>query len=50
MPAATIKDVKEFFGLKEGQNLKGFTEEWKVLSEEARTQIKEGIGNGSFSY
>lgn len=46
---ATLKQVTDYFR-KEGQTLKGFTEEWKALSEEDKEQLKEGIGNGTLTY
>jgi len=50
MAAATIKAVADYFGRKTGQTLKDWTEEWKALSDEAKEQIKEGIGNGTLTY
>jgi hypothetical protein len=50
MAAATIKVVMDFFGRKQGQTLKDWTEEWKALPDEAKEQIKEGIGNGTLTY
>jgi hypothetical protein len=50
MAAATIKDVADFFGKLPGQTLKGFSDEWKALSDEDKSQIKEGIGNGTLNY
>jgi len=47
MAEATIKQVKDFF---EEKNVRKFTEEWKVLSDESKTQIRTGIGNGTFTY
>lgn len=47
--AASIKDVMEFFG-RNGGTLKDFTAEWATLSDEAKAQLKEGIGNGTFTY
>jgi hypothetical protein len=46
---ATLKAVTEFFR-REGETLKGFTEEWKQLTDEDKEQIKEGIGNGTLTY
>jgi hypothetical protein len=50
MAAATIKAVADFFGRKPGQTLKDWSEEWKLLSETDKEQIKEGIGNGTLTY
>lgn len=50
MAAATIKAVADFFGRKQGQTLKDWTEEWKQLTEEDKEQIKNGIGDGTFNY
>lgn len=47
MAEATIKQVKEFFDY---ANLTQFRNDWQALDEEARTQIKAGIGDGSLTY
>lgn len=47
--AVSIKDVMDYFGKGEG-GLKGFSDEWKALSEESKTQIKEGLENKSLTY
>ncbi|HVY09523.1 MAG TPA: hypothetical protein VHB18_05200 [Mycobacteriales bacterium] len=44
---AEIKAVKEFFGY---ATLTEFRNEWAALSEEDRTQIRLGLGDGSLSY
>jgi predicted nuclease of restriction endonuclease-like RecB superfamily len=46
---ATLKQVTEYFR-REGETLKGFTEEWKQMSETDKTQIKQGLGNGTLTY
>jgi hypothetical protein len=46
---ATLKQVTEYFR-REGETLKGFTEEWKQLTDTDKAQIKQGLGNGSLSY
>ncbi|NEB04524.1 hypothetical protein [Streptomyces sp. SID13726] len=43
---ASLKEVREFFGI----DLKDFRAEWTVLDEESKREIREGIGNGSFTY
>ena len=48
--AASIKDVMEYFGRREGQTLKDFTVEWGALSDEDKAQLKEGLGDGSLNY
>jgi hypothetical protein len=50
MAAATIKAIKEFFGLRPGDTLKSFTAEWASLSDQDKEQIREGIGNGTLTY
>lgn len=48
MAKATVKDVKEFFGM----TLAEMKEEWIKggLSDEDKNQIQEGIGNGTLTY
>lgn len=46
---ATLKQVTDYFRLP-GQTLKGFTEEWKALSEKDKEDLKNGIGNGTLTY
>lgn len=46
MSVATVKEVMAFFDIKAAQ----FMKEWKELSAEAKEQLKEGIGNGTFTY
>lgn len=50
MADATMKDVMDFFGRKAGQNLKGFTDEWKALTDTDKAQIRKGLGDGSRTY
>jgi hypothetical protein len=47
MAAATIKQVKDFFG---ETNTSKFVAEWKALSPESQEQLKNGIGDGSLDY
>jgi hypothetical protein len=49
MAEATLKQVAEFFR-QPGETLSKFAEEWKALSDTDKEQIKQGIGDGSFSY
>jgi len=46
---ATLKRVTEYFR-RDGETLKGFTEEWKQLTEEDKQQIKQGLGDGTLTY
>ena len=50
MADATLKQVLEFFGKKEGQSLSEFTAEWKGLDPTSQAQIRAGIGEGSLTY
>ena len=43
---ATIKQVMEFFDMP----IRVFGAEWKLLSKESQTEIKQGIGDGSLTY
>jgi hypothetical protein len=47
MPEATLLAVKDYFGY---PSLSAFSKDWKQLSETERTQIRTGIGDGSFTY
>ena len=46
---ATLTQVTGYFRLT-GQTLKGFTEEWKALTEQDKDDLKNGIGNGTLTY
>lgn len=46
MATATLKDVREFFGM----DLKTFRAEWTALDSESKTQIRDGIGDGTLNY
>lgn len=58
--AATIKQVADYLKLQAGttatgesypnETLKDFTEQWKQLTDEEKAQLRDGIGDGSFSY
>jgi predicted CopG family antitoxin len=49
-PKGDVVILKEYFGLKEDEDLKGFLEELKKLSSEEKTLLADGIRNGSFTY
>jgi hypothetical protein len=49
MAAASIKDVADYFR-KGNQPLKEFTEEWKLLSDKDKEELKQGIGDGTLDY
>lgn len=46
MTEATVKDVKEFFDM----NANDFMKDWKALTDDDKTQLKAGIGDGTFTY
>ena len=46
----SIKPLKEFFGLKEGQKLADFAEELKQLTDEDKQQLSKGIEDGTLNY
>lgn len=50
MADGPIKVIKDFFGYKEGQDLRAFADEFKELSDEDKIQLSEGIKNGSLTY
>jgi hypothetical protein len=50
MAAATMKTVKDFFGMLPGQTLKDFTAEWSALTDADKEQIKSGLGDGTLTY
>jgi len=41
--------VADYFR-KSGETLKGFTEEWKALSDADKDEIRLGLGNGTLTY
>jgi hypothetical protein len=47
MPEANLKQIKEFFGY---VSLSAFSADWKQMSETDRAQIRDGIGDGTFTY
>lgn len=42
--------IKKFFGLKEGQKMKDFLEEYNNLTDEDKVQLATGIENESLTY
>ena len=49
MAAATLKACADYLR-KSNETLKEFTEQWKSLSDTDKEQIKQGIGDGTYSY
>lgn len=43
---ASLKDVREFFGM----DVTSFRVEWTALDSNSKTQIREGIAKGTYSY
>lgn len=57
MAAATIKQVADYFKVGDGtvsadprNSLTKFSGEWKMLSDAEKEQIRNGIGDGTFTY
>jgi hypothetical protein len=46
----SVKVLKEFFGLREGDKLADFAQELKALSDEEKQQLHDGIEDGSLTY
>ncbi len=46
MADANLKEIMAYFGMTGSQ----MTKEWKLLSDEDKKEIKEGLGNGSLTY
>lgn len=46
---ASIKDTADYLKIP-GESLGAFGAAWKALSDEAKTQIRTGIGNGTCTY
>lgn len=44
------KTLKEYFGMKPGQQLSDFAVELRDLSEEDKIQLADGIENGTLDY
>lgn len=45
-----LKLIKEFFGLKDGQKMTEFANEYKTLTDEDKEQLADGIEDGTLSY
>lgn len=49
--AANIKQVREFFDHPDRKlGLSEFKDDWGQMTEQDKTDIKNGIGDGSFDY
>lgn len=48
-PLATLKDVAAYFR-RPGETLSQFSAEWKELSDKDRTDLRTGIGDGTYNY
>lgn len=46
---ASISEVQKFF-YREGDTLKQFSDEWKQLTDQDKSDLKAGIGNGTLNY
>lgn len=46
MAAATIKQIKDYFGLESAEMSKA----WRELSDKDKADLKNGIGNGTLTY
>lgn len=46
----SVKTLKEFFGFREGTKLADFGAELKALSDEEKTQLCNGIEDGTLDY
>jgi len=44
---ATLLEVKNYFGY---SSLKEFKNDWELLDDESRQQLRVGIGNGTYTY
>ncbi len=47
--SANLKQVSDALR-KPGETLRAFQDAWKALPEDDKTQIKQGIGDGSMTY
>jgi hypothetical protein len=48
-PLAPMAEVNKMFR-RTGQTLAAFVAEWKALSDQDKTEIRQGIGNGTMTY
>lgn len=46
----SVKTLMKFFGKKEGQDLAGFGQELKQLSDEEKIQLSKGIEDETLNY
>lgn len=46
MPAASMVEVMRYFEMKPAE----FRSQWTQLDEASRTALREGIGNGTYTY
>lgn len=46
----SVKTLKDYFGLRDGDKLADFANELKELSDEEKQQLSEGIESGSLTY
>ena len=46
MAEATLKAIREFFGM----NMAEFRKEWTALDSESKTQIRQGLSDGTLTY
>ena len=47
MADATLTEVMEYFGYTTRQD---FARDWKALDDTSKTQLKQGIGNKTYTY
>lgn len=43
---ATLKEVRDYFGI----NGKDMIAQWRNLTDDDKRQLREGLGNGTFTY
>lgn len=46
MAFATLNQLRQFFGMTAAE----FSAEWRHLSDQDKTDLKTGVGNGTFTY
>ncbi|MBP8211440.1 MAG: hypothetical protein KAY11_17875 [Ilumatobacteraceae bacterium] len=49
-PKSGVAAAVKFFGKLPGQSLAEFAKEWNELSDESKTQLANGINDGSLTY